>query len=90
MHSSEVILQPPPSLSALAKPGGCQGRSHKRPRVPHPGPFCPVLGEDEEEEAPAGSRAVSRVGGASTLGSGCGPGGRGPLARCCFVRLQGY
>lgn len=52
-------------LSALAKAGGCQGRAEKGQCVPRPGPFCPVLGEDEKEELPAGNSVVGHVGGAS-------------------------
>lgn len=69
MHSNAVMLRPPAAaLSALAKTGGCQGRAEKGQCVPRPGPFCPVLGEDEKEELPAGTGAVGRVGGASKPG----------------------
>lgn len=69
MHSNAVMLRPPAAaLSALAKTGGCQGRAEKGQCVPRPGPFCPVLGEDEKEELPARTGAVGRVGGASKPG----------------------
>lgn len=69
MHSNAVMLWPPTAaLSALAETGGCQGRAKKGQRVPRPGPFCPVLGEDEKEEGPAGNRVVGHVGGASKPG----------------------